>query len=62
MIKAEINLDTVKKYFEPGLINNVKTNPDLKTYRDNKTTMIYSYRDKKGEFVVKFSVTPDMYE
>src|SRR5688572_30235149 len=32
--KSDVNLDTVKKYVEPGLINGVKTNPDLKSYRD----------------------------
>ena len=60
--QSEINLDTVKKYIEPSIINNVKTSPDLKIYRDNKTTMIYNYRDKNGVFVFKLSVTPDMYE
>jgi hypothetical protein len=59
--KSEVNIDTVKKYVEPGLINNVKTNPDLKAFRDNKVTMAYSYKDKNGEFVLKISVTPDMY-
>ena len=59
--KEEVNLDTVRKYIEPGIINNVKTNPDLKIYRDNKTTMRYYYKDKNGEFVHKFSVTPDQY-
>jgi hypothetical protein len=57
--KEEVNLDTLKKYIEPGIINNVKTNPDLKIYRDNKTTMNYNYKDKNGVFVHKFSVTPD---
>jgi hypothetical protein len=60
--KSEVIIDTVKKYLEPGIINNVKTNPDLKIYRDNKTTMIYYYKDKNGEFVYKLSVTPDMYK
>ena len=62
LTKGEVNLDTVKKYVEPGILNNVKTNPDMKIYRDNKTTMIYYYKDKNGEFVHKFSVTPDMYQ
>jgi hypothetical protein len=62
LTKAEVNLDTVRKYIEPGLINNAKTNPDLKIYRDNKITMIYNYRDKNGEFIIKFSVTPEQYK
>jgi ribosomal protein L37E len=60
--KSEINLDTAKKYIEPAIINQVKTDPDLKFFRDNKVTMIYNYRDKSGVFVVKYSVTPDMYK
>ena len=59
--KDEVNLDTVRKYIEPRIINNVKTNPDLKIYRDNKTTMTYYYKDKNGVFVHKLSVTPDLY-
>ena len=59
--KSEVNIDTVKKYVEPGVINNVKTNPDLKVYRDNKVTMAYNYSDKNGVFIIKINVTPDLY-
>lgn len=60
--KSEINLDTAKKNIEPGIINRVKTDPDLKFFRDRKVTMIYNYCDRNGVFVVKYSVTPDMYK
>ncbi len=60
--KSEINLDTAKKYIEPSIINNAKTNPEMKVFRDHKTTLIYSYKDKNGVFVWKLSITPDMYE
>ncbi len=59
--KSEVNIDTVKKYIEPDIINNVKTSPDLKLFRDNHTTMVYNYRDKNGEFVHKIVITPEMY-
>lgn len=59
--KTEVNLDTVNKYVRPGLIENVKTNPDLKIFRDNKITMAYRYFDKHREFVTEISVTPDLY-
>jgi len=62
MDKSEVSIDTAKKYLLPNIINNVKTNPDLKIYRDNKTTMIYNYKDKNGVFIFKFSITPDMYK
>lgn len=59
---AEISLDTIKKYVEPGIINNVKTHPDMKIYRENKTTLIYYYNDMNGEFVYKLEVSPDKYQ
>ena len=59
--KSQVNIDTVKKYIEPGLINNVKTNPDLKVYRENKVTMAYNYKDKNGVFILKINVTPELY-
>jgi hypothetical protein len=45
LTKSEVNIDTIKKYLEPSIINNVRTNPGLKIYRDNKVTMIYYYKD-----------------
>jgi hypothetical protein len=59
--KEEINPDTIRKYLEPGIINNVKTNRQMKIFRDHKTTIDYSYKDKNGVFVLKMSVTPDKY-
>ena len=59
--KTEINLDTAKKYIEPVLLNRVKTDPGLKFFRDKDVILIYNYRDKNGVFVVKYSITPDMY-
>lgn len=60
--KSEVNLDTVNKYIRPGIIENVKNNPDLKMYRDNDITMDYKYFDKKGEFTLEISVTPELYQ
>ena len=62
MVKSEINLDSFKKELEPNLINFVKTDPNLKINRENKITMIYNYRDKNGEFLIKFLITPDLYQ
>lgn len=59
--KSEVNLDTVNKYIRPGIIENVKTHPDLKVYRDNNITLDYNYYDKNGNFVTEISVTPDLY-
>ncbi|GAB2766053.1 hypothetical protein [Salinimicrobium soli] len=62
MERSEVNLDTVNKYVRPGIIENVKTHPDLKYFRDNNITLDYNYYDKNGEFITEISVTPDLYK
>jgi hypothetical protein len=44
------------------MINTTRTNPGLKIFRDHKTTMAYSYKDKNGVFVLKINITPDKYK
>lgn len=60
--KAEVKMDTVKKYIFPGILQNVKTNPDMKLFRDNKVTLNYYYCDKNGVFVTEYVIKPEMYE
>lgn len=60
-VKDSIDIKAFEEYMQPMILNNVKTNPDLKTFRENKTTMAYYYRDMKGEYVSKISVTADQY-
>lgn len=60
--KSEVNLDTVNKYIRQNLIENIKSSPELKVYRDNNITMDYKYYDKSGVFVTKISVTPELYK
>jgi hypothetical protein len=60
--KAEVKIDTVKKYVFPGVLQNVKSNPEMKFFRDNKVTLNYYYSDKNGEFVTQYVVKPEMYE
>jgi hypothetical protein len=57
--KADVKMDTVKKYIFPGILQNVKTNPGMKLFRDNKITY---YSDKNGEYVTEYIVKPEMYE
>lgn len=60
--KEQINTDTLSKYIDTKIINNAKTNPDLKLYRENETTLVYYYKDMNGSFVYKLTVTPEMYK
>lgn len=59
--ESQVNIDTIEKYLVPEIINNIKTSPDMKLFRDNKVTLAYYYKDKNGVFVWKLIVTPDMY-
>lgn len=60
-VKDSVDLKAFEDYMQPMILNNVKTNPDLKIYRDNKTTMAYNYKDMNGEFITKISITADQY-
>ncbi len=60
--KEELDLEEFTAHMEPQITNNVKTNPDLKIYRDNQVTMKYYYKDKNGVFVAQFAVTYEDYK
>lgn len=60
-VKDSVDLKAFEDYIQPIILNNVKSNPDLKIYRDNKTTMTYNYKDMNGEFITKISITADQY-
>jgi hypothetical protein len=59
--KSDLNIDYIKNKFEPQIINGVKSNPDLKVFRDCKTTIVFNYNDKEGTFIYRITVTPDLY-
>jgi len=60
-VKDSVNADQLQKALQPGILNGVKTNPDLKIYRENKVTMVYSYYDKNKAFITTINITPDLY-
>ena len=60
--KDEANNDTIKKYINPGLLNNIKTNPQLKVARKYGITFVHLFNDINGEVFYTYTVTPDMYK
>ncbi|MDD4971302.1 MAG: hypothetical protein PHT07_17875 [Paludibacter sp.] len=60
-VKDSLDIESLKKALEPGILNSIKTNPELKSHRDHKVTMNYSYHDKDKVFLFLISITPDMY-
>jgi hypothetical protein len=60
--REELDIEVVKSNIQPGIINNVKTNPDLSAYREHKVTIAYYYKDKNSDFLFKILVGPDLYD
>ena len=61
-VKDSLNVEELKNYLTPLVTNNIKTNPVMKFYRDNKITLSYYYKDKRGVFLLNIDVTPDKYQ
>jgi hypothetical protein len=62
MERAKIDTNEFKSYMLPNIIGPLRTNPQMKYFRDNKITMNYKYVDRKKEHVMIISISPDMYE
>jgi hypothetical protein len=62
LTKEDVKIDFIKQNVFPNLLQNVKTNPDMKLFRDKKVTLIYYYSDKNGKFVIEYKIKPNMYE
>lgn len=48
MEKSQIESSGIKEYLQSKISSDVQTNPDLKAFREHKTTMEYNYKDKNG--------------
>ena len=62
MEKEMIDIQDMRSYIEPILLNNIKTNPELSIFRKNRITFSYYYKDKNGSFLTKILITPGKYE
>ena len=62
LLRTDVNPDIVIKTLEPKIIASVKKDPELKFYKDAKTTLVYSYRDRNGEFIFKIMLGPEKYK
>lgn len=59
--KAFIDVKNVKSKMSFNLLNSIKTNPEMKFFRDNNVILVYSYNDKNGRFVFSFEFDPKDY-
>jgi hypothetical protein len=59
--KSAIDFEAVKKNLEPNIIIYIKSSPEMKFIRENKTTVNYSYKDNTGKLLFTISIKPDQY-
>lgn len=60
----KVDIDTIvfRSNMEPQIKNMVKTNPQLKVFRDNDVTFMYNYKDKVGVHITQFIFYPKDYK
>ncbi len=59
--KKDYNMTTLQNSLEPGLIQSIKTHPDMQLLRDYKVTFYYTYYDKFGVFMFTIKILPYQY-
>ncbi|WP_375447922.1 hypothetical protein [uncultured Fibrella sp.] len=59
--RDDIDLQQLEVTTKPALIESVKTNSAMNDLRDHSITMVYNYRDRNGEYLLKIPVTPTDY-
>ena len=60
-IKGEVDTSSLRKSIEPALIDNYKSNPQMKQFRDEVVELHYQYKDKKGESLLEIVVNPSAF-
>lgn len=58
---VEIDIPSLEKNLYPVILNTIKSSPDMKLFRDNEVTLIYSYRDRMGAYVFSMEFKPSDY-
>ena len=59
--KASVDIEDLKNFLTPTIVENVKTSPQLQLFREQNTTLAYHYADKDGIFLFEITVTPALY-
>jgi len=59
---SSINPSAFHAYLLTEIIDNVRSNPDLRMHRDSSLIFVFSYRDKAGEMITEFEVGPGRYK
>ncbi|TGK53849.1 hypothetical protein EHQ16_17535 [Leptospira kanakyensis] len=58
---SEIDIQILEKNLYPVILNTIKSSPDMKLFRENEVTLVYSYRDRMGNYVFSMEFKPSDY-
>ena len=61
-LSEELDLEQLKSSIYPSILNTVKTNPDMATFRDNDVVLVYRYKDKENMFLFDIEIGPEEYK
>jgi hypothetical protein len=59
--KADYDTNLLKEVVKLSALNNIKTNPQSKIFRDNSTSILYVYYDMNGSYLCNILLTPEEY-
>jgi len=60
--RSQVDLKQAEQRLGEHILANVRTNPDMKTLREQKVIFVYDYRDPNGIDLVKIRITPEQYK
>lgn len=61
-VSSGINPSSFTAFLLPGIIENVRYNPDLRMHRDSSLTFIFNYTGRGGALITEFMVGPERYK
>ncbi|MBM9545809.1 hypothetical protein JWG40_02180 [Leptospira sp. 201903074] len=59
---SEIDIPELEKNQFPAILSAIKSSPDMKLFRDNQVTLVYSYRDRMGKYIFSMEFKPSDYQ
>lgn len=59
--KETVDVSALKMAIEKQILDTSKTNSSLQAFRDNNSTVIYSYKDRNEKELFEITLTPEMY-
>jgi hypothetical protein len=61
-VKDSLPIENMKNFMEPTILDKIKASPTLNKYIRKNLTWIYSYNDKRGDFIFKITYTPEQFK